>query len=66
VAVEIAYRQLSLQSVLYFIQGIRTLLYDDSIPIANNMFQLCLPALRECSKFFSSVSGILVSPCDGL
>jgi hypothetical protein len=59
VAVEIAYGQLSLRSVLYFIQGICTLLYDDSIPIANDMFQLCLPALENVLNLFSSVSGNL-------
>jgi hypothetical protein len=51
VAVEIAYRQLSLRGVLYFIQRICALLDNDSIPIANDLFQLRLPALENLLKF---------------
>jgi hypothetical protein len=51
VAVQIAYGQLTLRGVLCFIQRICALLYDDSIAIANNLFQLRLPALENVPKF---------------
>jgi hypothetical protein len=51
VTVEIAYGEVSLRSVLYFIQRIRALLDNDSISIANDLFQLRLPAHQECFKF---------------
>jgi len=49
VPVEIAYGELSLRSVLHFIQRICALLDNTFIPIANDLFQLRLPALREAS-----------------
>jgi hypothetical protein len=51
VAVEIAYGELSLRGILYFIQRICALLDNDSIPIANDLFQLRLPALENLFKF---------------
>jgi hypothetical protein len=50
VAVKMAYRKVSLRSVLYFIQRICTLLDNDSIPVENDLLQLCLPAFEDLFK----------------
>jgi hypothetical protein len=46
-AVEIAYREVALCSVLYFIQRIGALLNNDSISVPNDCFQLRLLALEN-------------------
>jgi hypothetical protein len=50
VAIEVPYGQLSLGSTLNVIERVGAFFYNDSIPIANDPFQLHLPALENLLK----------------